>query len=219
MIVVADTIDFTPPAIAGTPAELTFTLSIPTDDDKRLLGIRMERLGVVDPDQAILRARLVEQIFELWPPTEAEAKAQFLHSFWDAEDIYAGAVNEWASQARRGKGARRRPRSPNGVTERQMADDIVNEVRDRSPAVRALLVQRLYFRQRVNAMLARIHIRAAASATSGTSSPRLEWIGELLTEATLSALHAAVGSAAWRELLRKINSFYHGDDLDVQTPA
>lgn len=215
----ADTIEFTPPAIARTPGEMSFTLSIPTDDDKGLLGIRMKRLGVVDPDQAILRARIIEAVFELWLPAEAETKAKFLHAFWDAEEIYAQALSEWASEATRGKHARRRPRSPNDDTKRKMADDLVNDVRGRSTVVRALFVQHLYFRQRVQAMLARIHIREVTTAKPGVSCPRLEWVGELLSEAALSALQTAVGSTAWRQLLLKLDRLYHDDNLDVPSPA
>lgn len=206
-------IPFTPTSLAGRVDPL-FHLKVPTPDQRDMLATTLSRMGVRPVSQEIMRATLIDALYDRGNDEQADLDAEMLETFWQTGMLDEQALASWHEQEieRQRDIAAGAPwvppvPMPKAVTSARMkakARLLVDEMTTSSPRMIALLERQMDYNRHQAFVLVRIGVAA-------TSMPglKLEFgIDGYLTEASAHAIRNALADTVWLELIEKIDESY-----------
>lgn len=218
-------LSFTPPSLAEAKDpklnKISFSLQVPTFEERDLVGNLMYRLGVRQVSTQSIRALMISELFEIMSEEEATLAADFLEGHWeianqDDADAAAWLEQEMERLADIKEGAKKvpeqkpKPRPRTSVRDRARADNLVQQIVDSSQPVRDKLSDQQLYDYRFSMMTARLQVK-------GWKGPKTkpefeEQAGaQLLTEACIEKLRSELkhaGGAWWQQLSNEAAAMY-----------
>lgn len=218
---------FTPPSIKGKPNEICFGLRIATPSERDRIGTKLYEMGIRTVDESLVRATMIDELYNMdWGKGDAnevyaEELAGKLESFWVRAEAEQQAIAAWSEreiermrdQEAEGVEKEAEPMPSGFIKPRERAEMhiLCDRIAGESQRVRELMGKRLDFGKRNDQILCRIHVVGIdVPSDSAVSLPMLEYDPDgLLSEESLDDIRELIGSAAYRELVLRIDQQYN----------
>lgn len=203
-----------PPSTSG----LEITIKVPTPDQRDMLSTTLNRLGLRPITQELMRATLIDALYDRGDDAQADADAEMLEEFWQVSRLDEEALADWHEreiQRQRdiADGAPHRPPVPMPVPLvrarlKARARLLVDEMTTDSPRMVALLERQMDY----NRMQAYALVRIGIADVKGAAFAIERGSDGHLTQETAQAIREALSDTHWLQLIEQID---HGYRLTV----
>lgn len=209
---------FTPKCL-GAPCAVVIQVKPMTQAEFDRLGFELFRHNIAPVSTDTFRATMIDELFTLYDEATAERHASLLDQFWQVEDAYSLAFDEWRIAERdrvwdQARGAPPRDPAPMPAKmmqprERARANLLAEEVRKQSRRMRDLTIETQTYEPRQRDGLARLVIEG----WSGVKVPFVKTDG-IVDESLFESLKAELGKEAIAELHVFIMSLGAVDEVE-----
>ena len=197
------------------PALPRFFIAVPTLTEKDTIGQLMFELGLVPITRDQTRMATLKALLN----DDRDDDAAALEGFWQKKELHEAQLEIWDEQERQRRLDQladpdterqpfEQPEDPTTMRERIHAQEVVDEMVAKTPALRKLLAAQTTYTKRYQTMTMRVHLRG----WEGLETQRVADTGpdmpELVTEECLEELREEIGRDAWLELHRNIDAMY-----------
>jgi hypothetical protein len=214
--------EYTPPSLEHLEPKPYLLIRVPTMLEREQVGARLTSLGLSPVTEVIMRATMIDALWDVFSANDAEENAQFLDGYWQRQMVHETVLALWQEQETQrledemaGAPSREPYVMPKGIVsirETARANLLFEEMMAKSQRLRDLAASRMDYQRRTNMLLVRMHV-----ADSCNLSPNLDGSSRmdnlivqngLLGEATAEWLHERLHGQAWNELNQHIDSLY-----------
>lgn len=210
-----------PSLVPEDPAEQApgIRLQVPTGLEKDMLQSLFITLGVQQTSDSLMRAVMIDDLYNHYDAEEADRRANLLDSFWQLQEVEAKAMMLWEEREierlldQQGGApeidAEVKPPSLLSPRHKAQADIYTNEMLEKSERLRDMVKKNLQFQSLQNITLVRLHVRSTFKMPDFASTPlEFEEGDKMLTLESAHRIRNTLEDDDWRDLVREIDGLY-----------
>lgn len=219
--------EFTPAALLAADPQPVFWIKTPTPFERDSLASMLVRLGVTQPSTELVRATLIDTLYDLYPEAEADEHANALDTFWQLSAADDQAFSIWYEQEQQRladieAGAPDRGPAPKPVTlltprQKAKARLLIEDVQQRSDRMLKLVQRRMDYSRQQGFALVRLGLKAIDNMP-GFETVKVGADG-FATKEYVEALREAMADDAWYQLIERIDQGYNLSGSEVGNSA
>lgn len=195
-------------------------LRIPTGVEKDMLTSRLVTMGVEQTPDSLMRAVMIDDLYNIYDDEEADRRANLLDSFWQLQEVEARAQMLWEEREverllDQQYGAPEieaevRPPSLLSPRHKAQAELYTHEMLQKSTRLRDLVKKNVEFQSVQNMALVRLHVASTQSMPDFASTPLEFEVDDpsILVLESAQRLRNALSDEDWADLVREIDGLY-----------